>query len=58
MIWPFENDTYSAVKRISKRDIQSEQIQSRLIVITISLTVAVIIAFYLLAAGIWQKDFT
>lgn len=57
MIWPFENDTYSAVKRISKRDIQSEQIQSRLIVITISLTVAVIIAFYLLAAGIWQKDF-
>lgn len=57
MTWAFENDTSAIIKRISKRDIQSDRLQSILTIISISFTVAIIIVFYLLASSVWQEDF-
>ena len=55
MIWPFENDTATIVKRISNRSISANRKRNIFIVLTIALASALLSAIVLYGFGVIQE---
>ena len=55
MRWPFENDTSAIVRALSKRMLASDRKSAALLVVTIALAVAMVLATALSSAGLAEK---